>query len=194
MASIGGGAAINPGGGWLRELIRWPSREFDIDTRLAPAEIVERLRAIIEPGSRFLALFKRRKKPFTGEVSADGFKVMRLAYSRNGVLPVVTGRFEPGPIGTRVRIAMRLPRQVAVFLVLWFAVFALAFAAPLFLSVTDQTKRFGRALTPMGFYGYALGLASFAYLMVAGSFAWEARRARGLLEEALEASTVPGIR
>ena len=190
MASIGGGAAINPGGGRLRELLRLPRRQFDIDTKLTPVEIAERLGAIVEPGRTLRAIFGRTRtnKLFIGEVSMDGFKLVRRIYYRNSGLPVVTGSFEPGPIGTRVRVTMRLSRYVQAFLCVWFGALGLIFLATLFSSSSHKTKNPNSATNVITIYGFLIGMGSLAYVMIAGSFGWEARRARGLLEEALQAA------
>jgi hypothetical protein len=124
MASVGGGASRTPSGGWLQDVVRFPSRQFDLDTELTQAESVERLRAIAEPGSVFLASFRRTNKLFAGEVWPDGFKVMRLIYYGNSGLPVVEGRLQPGPIGTRVQVTMRLMQSARIFSMLWFGFLA----------------------------------------------------------------------
>src|ERR1700674_4092390 len=113
MASVGGGAPPNSRDGLLSELIRPPFRQFVIDTELSEAEIVERLRGIVELGSPFVAGLGRTNKLFAGEVSPHGFKIMRLIYYGNGALPVVIGRFEPGPKGARVQVTMR-PTKIAI--------------------------------------------------------------------------------
>src|SRR5713101_785107 len=120
MASIGGGAPLNSRAGLLRDLIRPPFRKFAIDTELSQAEIVERLRGIVEPGGAFLAGLGGTKKLFAGQVSPQGFKITRLIYYGNGSLPVVIGTFEPGPNGARVQVTMRPTQFALAFGILWF--------------------------------------------------------------------------
>lgn len=117
MASVGGGATRSSALAWLRDVLRFPSRQFEIDTELSQAEVAARLRAIVEPGSAFRTWFRRTNKLFAGDVSSDSFKIRTLKNYPNPHSPLVIGRFEPGPIGTRVKISMRLRRVMQVLLV-----------------------------------------------------------------------------
>jgi Cytochrome oxidase complex assembly protein 1 len=190
----GGGAPRGPGGGWLRDLTRLPFRQFSIDTELSEAEVVERLRVIVEPGNLFLAGLRRTNKPFAGEISPEGFKIARLIHYRNGSLPVLIGRFEPGPRGARVQITTRLMRFTQVFLALWFGfllfIFVIAAVASLESMFSFQKPGFGWPLTGVGL---AIGMGLFGYLIVTAPFGLEARKAQGLLEEALQATPGPRI-
>jgi hypothetical protein len=195
MASVGGGASRSSSGGWLQDVIRFPSRQFDINTELTQAEIVERLRAIVEPGSALLASFKRTNKLFVGDVSSDGFKIRRLKYYPNPHFPLVIGRLEPQPVGTRVKITMRLRRFMQVFIVIWSAAMVFACVVPFLLAVPSSTKNsvsFFVLFSPLEWVGLVLGGVSFAYLVAAVSFGIEARKARGVIEEVLQ--TAPGPR
>ena len=194
MASVGGGASGNSAVAWLRDVLRLPYRQFDLDTGLAQAEIVERLRAIVEPGSAFLASFKRTNKLFAGDVSSDGFKIRRLKYDPNPHFPVVIGRLEPLPVGTRVSITMRLRRFMQVFIVIWSAAMLFACVVPFLLALLSSTKNDVFVLfTPLEWVGLVMGGVSFAYLVVAVSFGVEARKARGLVEEALQPAPGPRV-
>jgi hypothetical protein len=185
MASVGGW------GGLLRDLLRFPSRQFVIDTELSQDEVVERLRAIVEPGNAWLAGFRRTNKLFAGAVSPDGFKIIRLIYYRNSFLPVIIGRFEPGPGGVRVQVAMRPNQFARIFGTLWFGLLAFGIAFASFVTIfSSRKKEFGSLLV---FDGLALAMGTFGYLMVSVSFGAEARKARGLLEEALQATPGPRI-
>jgi hypothetical protein len=178
-----------------RDVLRFPSRQFDIDTELSQAEVVERVRAIVEPRSAFLAAFNRTNKLFAGDVSSDGFKIRRLKYYPNPHFPVVIGRFEPLPVGTRVNITMRLRRFMQAFIVIWSAAMVFACVAPFLLALPSSTKNgvsFFVLFTPLEWIGLVMGGISFAYLVAAVSFGVEARKARGLVEEALQPA--PGSR
>jgi hypothetical protein len=190
MASVGAGA-FNFSGSRLRDLIRFPFRQFVIDTELSQEEVVERLRAIVEPGNVFLAQFRRTNKLFAGEISPDGFKIMRLIYYGNGALPVVIGRFEPGTKGARVQVTMRPTRYATAFGTVWFGFLAF-FVLAVLLAEIFSSRREGIGRTLMG-EGIALGMGGFAYLIMAAPFGFEARKARGLLEETLQATPGPRI-
>jgi Cytochrome oxidase complex assembly protein 1 len=191
MATKGGGAPPNPSCGFLRDLIRPPFRRFSIDTELSAAEIIERLRAIVEPGNAFLASFRRTSKLFAGDVSSDGFKVVRLIYYSNGFQPVVIGRFDPGPHGTCVQVTMRLKQYASAFVALWLGMLALIVFVALFV-VVFSSRRNGVG-NWLEFVGFACAIGGVAYLMVAISFGAEARMARRLLEEALQPTPGPRI-
>lgn len=195
MASVGGGSSGNSAVAWLRDVLRFPSRQFDLDTELTQAEIVERLRAIVEPGSAFRASFKRTNKLFAGDVSSDGFKIRRLKSYPNPHFPVVIGRLEPLPVGTRIKITMRLTRSIQVFIVIWSV--AMVFACVPFLSPLSSSTKHGVSFfarfTRLELVGLVMGGLSFVYLVAAVSFDIEARRARGLVEEALQPAPGPRV-
>lgn len=191
----GGGAPRDPDGErWLRDLTRLPFRQFSIDTELSEAEVVERLRAIVEPGNVFLAGLRRTNKLFAGEVSPDGFQILRLIFYRNSSLPILIGRFEIGPRGARVQVTMRLMRFVQVFLAVWFGFllffFVIVAVASLESIFSFRKTGFG---SPLTLVGLAIGMGLFGYLIVTVPFGLEARKAQGLLEEALQATPGPRI-
>jgi hypothetical protein len=190
MASVGGGAPFSSREGLLRDLIRPPFRKFVVDTELAEAEIVERLRGIVEPRGAFLAGFRRTNKLFAGEVSPQGFKITRLIYYGNASLPVVIGTFEPGPNGARVQVTMR-PTQFAIaFGTLWFG-FMVLFTVIVGLVTISAWWKSG-AVKDGIFSFLPVAMLAFGYLLAAVTFGAEARKARRLLEEALQ--TRPGPR
>jgi hypothetical protein len=192
MASVVGNDPINPGGGFWRELMRLPFRQFVIETSLSEAEVVERLRGIVEPGSAILAPLRRTNKLFAGEVSPQGFKFMRIIGYGNAALPVVSGSFARDASGTRVAVTMRPTRFFQVFGAVWLG-FALLFVTiTLVLSITliFSSSKDGAnpsANASMIFLG-GLAVVSAGYLLMAGSFGFEARKARRILEDALNAT------
>jgi len=191
MASIGGGAPFSSREGLLRDLIRAPFRKFVIDTELSEAEIVERLRGIVEPGSPFVAGFGRTNKLFAGEVSPHGFKIMRLIYYGNGALPVVIGSCESGPKGARVQVTMRPTKFAIAFGILWFT-FVVLFNVVVGLVTISAWWKTG--IVKDGIFSLSgVAMAAFGYLIAAVPFGAEARKARGLLEEALQATPGPRI-
>ncbi len=185
------GFQLNSSGGLLGDLIRPPSRRFVIDTGLSEAEIAGRLRGIVEPRNPFLASFGRTNKLFAGEVSPQGFKIMRLIYYGNSSLPVVIGRFEPGPRGARVQVTMRPTRFASAFGTLWLA------AAAIFTVVAGLATIFSwprNAAVSGGIFTLGgVAAIAFGYLIMAVPFGAEARKAQGLLEETLQATPGPRI-
>jgi hypothetical protein len=191
MVTVGGDATRSSTAAWLRDVLRFPSRQFEIDTEVSQAEAVERLRAIVEPGNILLAGLRRTKKLFGGEVSPGGFRVMRLIYYGNSSLPVVEGSFEAGSRGVRVRVTMRPTRFAQIFFYVWFGFLVFFF----FVSALATAFRFRKdGFVPLLGCGVAIAMGIFGYLMIlAGPFGIEARKARGLLEEALQPTPGPRI-
>jgi hypothetical protein len=174
-------------GSRLRDLVRFPFRQFVIETELSEVAVVDRLRPIIAPRSPFFArfgFFMRTDKSFAGSVSPDGFKIARIIHYGNSFLPIVVGRFEPGPTGVRVQVTMRLMQCLTIFLMLYFAILVVVIVAAVGLEIfSSQTRGIGGMFAIVGI---ALGMGAFAYLMMGAAFSIEARRARRLLERALQ--------
>jgi hypothetical protein len=192
MASIGG-AAINPSGGWLRDVLRFPYRKFEIDTELSQEQVLERLRAIVEPGSSLRAGLKRTNKLFAGEISQVSFKIRRLKSYPNSNLPVVTGRIEASPLGTRVEIAMRLRRFVQVFVGIWSALMAVALVTPFLFRMYSYPNVRAHFFGPVEWVAMVLSMTAFAMLTIGISFGLQARKARGLLEQAFRTDPGPSV-
>ena len=182
--------AVFPRFGRLRDLIRPRVRRLAISTSLSQTEVVDRVRGIVEPGNNFLAHFSRTNKLFAGEVSATGFKIRRIMamwiiwFGNWTWSPVILGTLETQPTGTRVRIAMRPTRFNTVFLWLWVVIVIFSFAPILSRQRTGSVP----ALTGIKFLAAALA----GYLVAIARSVLEARKTRGLLEEALQ--TEPGDR
>jgi hypothetical protein len=116
---------------------------------------------------------------------------MRLIYYGNSGLPVVEGRIQPGPRGTRVQVTMRLMQSTRTGSMVWFGFLAFFIVAILLAGIFSSKKpEIGTASTMLRFAA-AMGL--FGYLILAVPFALEAQKARGLLEEALQATPGPRI-
>ena len=65
-------------------------------------------------------------QPFKGCIEGSHFKLARVLdcflglQSRNSFQPIIVGHIEPGPVGTVVRVRMRLHGFVAAFMTVWF--------------------------------------------------------------------------
>lgn len=185
--ALEGGPAVESDRLSLHDLISLPFRRFAIDSELSPEEALARIRGIVEPRSPFLAAFSRTNKLFAGEVSRDGFKIMRIISYGNGRLPVVRGVFEATPSGTRVAITMRPMRLVAIFDAIWigFAILILCLATISRLLHKGDAAT-ATAMSNVGLFAILIALPVLGYGMAAISFGAEARKARNLLREALQ--------
>lgn len=93
-------------GGILRKL-SWVIREFEIHSPLSPSDaIVALLRRVKPPGRIRLIPFRKPKHEFEGEVSPEGFRIMRvIGLAQNRI--IVIGNVSPVANGTRVSISVR---------------------------------------------------------------------------------------
>src|SRR5438105_2783501 len=90
---------------------------------------------------------KRPPQPFRGSVRGSHFKVIRVLgmFVRNSFQPVVVGDIAQGPVGTEIRVRMRLHAGVATFMAIWFGL--LLIGAGVFVrSATTHASR-----QPLGF-------------------------------------------
>ncbi|MGH7812536.1 MAG: hypothetical protein ACREQI_00835 [Candidatus Binataceae bacterium] len=184
MAFAGEAASADTWAGLFRDLLRLPFRRFVIDTELSEAEIVQRLGAILGKQNYFSRAFTSTDKLFAGIVTPQGFKIRRIIKYNNPSLPVILGSFEPGPKGARVEITMRLSRFVAALDSLWFTGVTVFFVLAMFSKSPAN-------LVP--FLLFTLGMLIIGYIICIVPFGAEARKARRLLDEALQSKPGPSV-
>src|SRR6476661_6862487 len=93
-----------------------PSYRFTVRTP-APIDVVrERLRADV---ARYGATREGGRTLFRGDVWDSGFRLTRVLGYRNGFVPLLVGRFESVPGGTRVTVSVRLTAWSAAFACCW---------------------------------------------------------------------------
>lgn len=176
---------IEPEALFLRKLVSRPV-EYVIETELSDEELVERLRAIVEPRSPILAPLVPTNRLFAGEVSSQGFKIMRIIGYGNGSLPMISGHFEPGLKGVRVCVETRLTRAASFsrHLVLSILVLLLTCAS---IAVWKQSGIDAMLLTVA-----ICVVATWVIWVITRGESHEERRARVLLEETLQST--PSLR
>jgi hypothetical protein len=113
--------------------------------------------------------------PFLGTVRGSTFSLRRDIHYRNSFLPMLKGRIEPLPVGSRVVVIMHLHPVVLVFMLGWFAL--LGSSAMTVLSSHGPIV----AIAPAGLFIFG------AAVMGAGFYP-EALRARRILEQSLESA------
>jgi hypothetical protein len=168
-----------------RKLVFW-AVEFVIETELSEEVVVERLQAIVEPRSPIIAPLVPTNKLFAGEVSSRGFEMMRIIGYGNGSLPVISGHFEPGLKGARVRVTTRLTRVASLSGHLALFIFAVLFTCGS-IAVWKQSGADAMLLI----VATCLVAAWVIWITTRGE-SYEERRARVLLEETLQ--TTPSLR
>ncbi len=113
----------------------------------------------------------RVKDPVVGEVSAREFKLRKWARYHRPFAVTVRGTFTPTPEGTRVSLRWGGDRQVAAFIICWFAFLVLVQAGILLgLLVPDRV-----ALSPTGTFapGLLALVGAVLYLMARHKARWE---------------------
>jgi hypothetical protein len=180
MASEEQSAAPHPRASFF-DVFPLPPRRFTIETPLTPDEVYKRLTGVVGPRSpMYLPYFARTNKLFAGNVTPREFKIMRVIRLGNGSLPVILGTIEPTGSGARVTIMVRLMRYASIFMMVWLAVGAFFIMVALFGALRGQLK----AAVPVLLFGAVI--MALGFIVMSAAFSFEARRARMLLEEALQ--------
>jgi hypothetical protein len=166
---------------WLQEMLRFPHRRFAIDSQLPLDAAVERIRGIIQPGGLVLAGLFGADKLFVGEAFRDHLRLRRIRPYQNQSMPIIEGRFEPTPTGTRLALGMRLPRRTVAGALVWFVIGG----ALLISSVL------GPLLSPhmkgsLGFTLFTAVLVAGGYAMIAAGFNTEVAKTQEIMREALQ--------
>ena len=165
----------------LLDLLAPPWRRFEIISHSTPAEVISAIQSATEERRRFRVPFSN-SRDFEGVVYDDRFEISRIIRYRNSLRPLISGRVEPSPLGTRLAIVMRPP---------WFA--AAASAAVIAVVVTIII------LTQIALHGSQSGSQSLAiiaaviagsYLMITIPFGLEVHWARELLQRLLDMAEV----
>jgi len=149
-----------------------PVRTVPLDSDLPPAALADLLRGIIGNGAA---------APFAGSVASDGFVITRVNEYRSASMPQVRGWLVALPGGgTGLRLRLRPPRIVFVFMGIWLG-FLAAVAA---LIVGARAQGAVRSLLPLL---APAGLAAFSWYLMISVFAAESRWALERLLEAVPA-------
>jgi hypothetical protein len=151
-----------------------PYDKFEIETTMSPEAFVAALNSQVEPKRLFR--MSSNHLPFQGDISRDGFRITRIIHYRNSFLPIVSGKYFPGPSGIVVEIWMGLHPLVIVFMCVWFG--GVGFGAFAMLSglVTGQVQASPILLIPFG-------MLLFGWALVSGGFWFEAKKQKRMLIE-----------
>src|SRR5262245_5717895 len=103
-----------------------PISSFQVDIRVPPQIVAERLRAVVQPSKFFRMAWSplNLSHPFVGKVRDGSFKIQRDIRGRNSFLPVVWGRMVGTPSGTRLKVIMFIHPLVVIFMAIWFGMAA----------------------------------------------------------------------
>jgi len=168
-------------------MIFLPFERFTIKTYLNPEEVQQRLADVVEPKQWIRSPFSKNHLPYQGNINGNRFEISRIIHRRNSFLPVIKGEIKPDLGGSSVEITMHPHFFVIAFMVFWFgSVFLILFGsvgaliAALFQPNGDGMVSVGVLLAPLGFI-------AFGYLLVNGSFQFEAVKSKRFFQELFEA-------
>jgi len=154
-----------------------PYHRYEIQTSLTREEVVALLQSETEP--RKWLRFSRKHRLFEGEVSYEGFKIMRIIHYRNSFIPIIRGSLEQGVLGVKVKVRMHLHPFVMAFMCIWFGGVGFAILSTGAGLISGYT-----APSPMLLIPFAMLI--FGWLLTSGGFWFEARKAKPLLKDLLQ--------
>lgn len=93
-----------------------PYDKFQINSKLSPIEIIQRIRDCTGD-DEFFSLHQTHE--FSGQVNDNDFKIMKNISYRNSFQPIIEGKIEQTSMGTQVTISMRLHLFVMLFMVIY---------------------------------------------------------------------------
>ncbi|MBE0448316.1 MAG: hypothetical protein IBX64_09515 [Actinobacteria bacterium] len=153
-----------------------PYEKFEIQTSLTLEETVAALKGEVEPKGWWFWWSSHEHAIFQGDVSRDGFKIMRIIHYMNHFLPVIRGTFKQSQNGIAVMIQMDLHPFVKTFMLIWFGgviIFLLVLSAYLASGIISLSSSF-LLLIP-------LAMLIFGWVLASEFFWFEARKARSEL-------------
>jgi len=137
-----------------------PVKTVPLASDLPPSSLVDLLRAVVGDGPA---------APFAGTVAADTFVITRINEFRSTQMPLLRGRVfaQPGG-GTGVRVRLRPPGTIVVFMGIWLGFLAAVAALVVGAHLQDNRRSLLPLLAPAGF-------AAFSWYLMASVFAADAR-------------------
>ncbi len=148
-----------------------PVKTVTISSGLPPAALADLLRGLIGNGPA---------APFAGSVATNGFAITRMNEFRSTFMPMVHGSLRAASGGTEVRLRLRPPGTVLVFMGIWLG-FLTAIAG---LILTAHARDAGRSLLLLL---APAGLTVFSWFLMTSVFAADARWAVEHLHERVTA-------
>jgi len=157
-----------------------PYDKFCIVSSLKPTEVQEQLQSEVGPtaGFSFINMFSRSDgKFFEGFAVKGNFEFKRGIQYRNSFLPMIKGHTEGWLNGSRVYVKMRLQPVVVVFMCVWLVAVGTAGIGVLTESIANNQFS-PDVLIPLGMF-------TFGYALVMGSYTYERNKAKDKLLEML---------
>ena len=160
-----------------------PYLRYELESGKTPAEVEEAMRAVVEPKRLFR--FGGGAQPFEGVVGDGAFDVRRIIGYRNSFLPQIRGTISAAAEGSRISITMSLHPLVLGFMIVWLG----GVGAGCFAMLMHVIQKGGTLLQVVA----PAGMLAFGWLLSAGGFTFEARKAAALLERTMAVREGLGI-
>ncbi len=107
-------------------MIFLPFEKIELHSSKQPVEIEQLLSARVGESTVFSNWQKIQTKEYVGKVDSSSFKIRRVISYRNSSQPILYGRYNYDPDGTKVIIKMRMHILVIIFLTVWFGTLVFA--------------------------------------------------------------------
>lgn len=164
-------------------MIFLPFDQFTIKTYLSPDEVRSRLEGVVEAKQHFRRFsFNKKHLPYEGVVTDNSFKVTRIIHYRNSFLPIISGEIKEGLGDTVVEITMKPNLFALIFIAVWLVIFLTIRASIggfFFFPAPDNTSS-------AGMFAIGVGIVAFVYLLVNGSFQFEAIKSKKFFQTLFE--------
>ena len=157
-----------------------PIDSYEIETTQTLEEAAALLSSNVEPRKWFR--FGRSHKLFEGEVTYEGFKILRIINYRNSFLPIIRGTFEQTQTGVKLALRMSLHPFVIAFMCVWFGGVGLGM-----LACVGGLIRSLSVPLPVFFIPFAMLI--FGWLLISGCFWFEVNKAKIMLNDIFHKST-----
>jgi hypothetical protein len=142
-----------------------PFENYTLATRLTVDEVHKRItdNVAIKKAFRFLVFSKRPDKPYEGQITRNSFSISRIINYRNSFLPIIKGDVETFAGQTHIKIKMRPPLPVLIFISVWLSITGLVALVMTLILIAKLTRQLPPDLSPLNiipfvmlFFGVAL--------------------------------------
>lgn len=166
-----------------------PYEELKLRTTLNANEVFYRLRYAVQATNASGLFAFSAKKPYSGKVSRNDFKITRITWYQNSFKPVILGEISRDVFGSQVHITMRLDWSVFIFWIFWLGGVVLIgsnWYSDLIISAIQSQM----PINLTSYYLIPIGMFAFGYLLALVSFKLEAVKSKKLLYDLLRMQSV----
>ncbi len=173
-----------------------PVEKYTFLTNLSEEEALMRLRKIIgNPDRRFQFSFmgidlrqhSTSSFDYEGTMPGNTFKISRVIRYRNSFLPVIQGTVSTFVNKTEIRISMKMPLFVRIFMIIWLSLTGIPAILILLATFIALMRLNFHAIHPMMFI--PVGMFLFGYCLMLFAFKAEARKSKKELNILWEAQS-----